>query len=105
MEDSNSQAKTLENERINRMITEMTKSGEQLQIGHKLIYQFENLRGFYTGLLKIALNQNSSDSEVKLSGSLLVNYLRRNWDNEAFVSVEEKMVRLFHIGNSCFVNS
>lgn len=100
MED-NSNAKTIETEKIYSIVNEMTKRSDQLEIGHTIVKQFEHLRGFYIGLLKICLNQNSSDANVKLSGSLLMNYLRRNWDNEAFVSVEEKMVVNFKLGNPC----
>lgn len=93
MEEINSNVNRLEPEKIYSIVTGMTRSAEQLETGHKTISQFEHMRGFYAGLLKISLSPSSNDSEVKLSGSMLLNYLRRNWDNESCVSVEEKMVK------------
>ena len=85
----NNQILTPEN--INFMIDEMISNPKKLSQGHILITKYEIIKGFYISLLQIALNENTQKSKIKLSASILMNYLRKNWSDDNFICLEEKM--------------
>lgn len=78
---------------MNTTIIEMLKDPHKLSQGHKFLSQYEKCPGFYISLLKIVFlsEPNSQKSLIKLSSSILLNYLRNNWSDENYITLEEKM--------------
>lgn len=98
MEDQNNTNSTNNNEQetvtpdiMKKIIEDLLSNPNKLSNGYSLFANLECCRGFYTSLLFIVLNNQSSKNEIKLSSSVLLNFLRRNWNDDNFISIEEKM--------------
>lgn len=77
--------------KINQIITDMTTNPHLLSKGHLIITELEHSQGFYLSLLQIVFNPMTSTLKQKLSSSILLNYLRKNWSDESFIGINEKM--------------
>lgn len=78
-------------EDIHNMLTDMINSPHKLSIGHRIFAQYETTKGFYSALLANVLNGSNQRSLIKLSSSVLKNYLTKNWGDENFIGLEEKI--------------
>ena len=90
---------------MQNLLYEMLKNPDKLSKGGKIISKLEIIPGFYISLLNIALNitnyintENNTNinkaeakSLIKMSASILLNYLTKNWNDENFINLKEKM--------------
>lgn len=101
----NNKPSTITKEYMHSHLIEMLKSSDKLSNGHKLMSQLEKTPGFYLSLLSISLNCNnyfSSNMHVslnakeiisltKMASSILLNYLTKNWNDENYILLQEKI--------------
>lgn len=59
------------------IIQDMIRNPSQLASGFNIFSTIQGCRGFYISLLKIILESNSSNSEIKLASSVILNFLRK----------------------------
>ena len=90
---------------IQNILYEMLKDPNKLSKGHKTMAKLEVIPGFYLSLLNISLNitnyinkDNNNNKEkaeakslVKMSSTILLNYLTKNWNDENYIQLKEKM--------------
>ena len=89
MENINEEVVTFEI--MKQIINEMCFDNTKLQEGYSLFTKIEFVRGFYTSLLTIVYDKDSRTNEIKLSSSVLMLFLRRNWSDYNYMSLQEKM--------------
>lgn len=92
----NKEPNNIDSERVTtdimkQIINEMVTYPVKLQSGYSLFSKIETCRGFYSSLLTLILCNQCSKSEIKLASSVLLNFLRKNWSDDNFISIEEKM--------------
>jgi hypothetical protein len=73
------------------IIQDMIRNPSQLASGFNIFSTIQGCRGFYISLLKIILESNSSNSEIKLASSVILNFLRKNWSDESGIFPDEKL--------------
>lgn len=73
------------------IIQDMIRNPSQLASGFNIFSTIQGCRGFYISLLKIILESNSSNSEIKLASSVILNFLRKNWSDETGIFPDEKL--------------
>lgn len=88
---NNNEQEIVTPEIMKKIICDLLNDPNKLKTGFTLFSNLECCRGFYTSLLYITLNNQSSKNEIKLASSVLLNFLRRNWSDDNFISIEEKM--------------
>lgn len=82
---------TVSPEIMRNILYDMITNPAKLEKGYSLFTNIEQCRGFYVSLLFIVLDKKSSSNEIKLASSVLFNFLRKNWADDTFITVEEKM--------------
>lgn len=73
------------------IINDMIIDPKKLQTGFSLFSKIEYCKGFYITLLQMVLDKSSKHSEIRLAASVLLNFLRKNWSDDNYISLEEKM--------------
>jgi hypothetical protein len=89
---------------MKQIVQEMINDPKKLESGYSLFTKIEYCRGFYVSLLSIVLDNNSKPSEIKFASTVFLNFIRRNWCDDSFICIEEKM-ELFAALTSSFLHS
>lgn len=92
MEDNvNVESEIINSEVMLNILRDMIHNPSQLAMGFNIFSTIQGCRGFYVSLLKIILDSNSSNSEIKLASSVILNFLRKNWSDENAIFPDEKL--------------
>ncbi len=89
---------------MKQIVQEMISDPKKLESGYSLFTKIEYCRGFYISLLSIVLDESSKKSEIKFASSVFLNFIRRNWCDDSFICIEEKM-ELFSVLTNNFLHS
>lgn len=89
---------------MKQIVQEMINDPKKLESGYSLFTKIEYCRGFYISLLSVVLDENSKKSEIKFASTIFLNFIRRNWCDDTFICIEEKM-ELFAVLTSNFFHT
>lgn len=89
---------------MKQIVYEMINDPKKLESGYSLFTKIEYCRGFYISLLSIVLDETSKKNEIKFASSVFLNFIRRNWCDDSFICIEEKM-ELFSALTSSFLHT
>ena len=96
MEENNNQNKITRNviefNKMEEMIDTMTKDPYSLKKGYNIFLEIEKHRNFYVNLLQIIFSGKHTEQHVKLSCSVLKNFLIKNWSDDSCITNEERLV-------------
>jgi len=84
--------KIIECEELEHILKQMVSDPNVLKNGYKILSEYEMHNKFLLNLLNIAVNPETQGDLRKLVCSTLKLFMKKNWDNEMFISNTEKMV-------------
>ena len=76
---------------MRKIILDMIINPSKLQTGYELFSKIETCKGFYISLINVTLHPESKPNEIKLAASVASNFLRKNWSDDNFITIEEKL--------------
>ena len=93
--------RVMEMSKTEELLRSMVENPDLLKQGYKVFSSFETHQNFYLNFLKMIFESNSNDVVKKLASSSLKIFLKKNWCDENYILVDEKMVQLLYnyIGN------
>ena len=77
----------------------MLSDGNTLKNGYNILKEVETLNKFHLHMLNIVLNPQTSVQLRKLATCSLKIFIKKNWNDETYISFTEKMVAIYYIIN------
>jgi hypothetical protein len=90
---------SIEYEKIEEMLINMSKDPNLLKQGYSLISSYEKCRNFYLNFLKVIFISNLDSKVKKLAASTLRIFLNKNWSDDEYITNEERMVNIAYLLN------
>ncbi len=87
------ETRIIEYEELEHKFKMMISDPQTLKNGYTILKEFEAYNKFHLNLLNIILSHNSSNDLRKLVSCSLKIFIKNNWNNEAYISYTEKLVR------------
>lgn len=89
------ETRVIEYDDLENKFKSMVSDSNSLKNGHKILSEFEKFNKFHLNMLKIIVNKETSGNLRKLVCISLRIFLKKNWNDEAYISHLEKMVLFF----------
>jgi len=84
--------KNIEYDDLEQKLKLMLSNSNDLKNGYNILKEVETFNKFHLNLLNIVLNPQSDNQLRKLACCSLKIFIKKNWNNEAYISFTEKMV-------------
>lgn len=90
--ESISERATVEYEKVEELLLNMTKDADILRRGYSLVANYEKNKYFYLNILKVIFSSEQDIKVKKLAASTFKIFLNKNWCDDEYMTNEERMV-------------
>jgi hypothetical protein len=87
----------VEYETIEASLVSMSRDPNLLKAGYNSFAAFEKNRNFYLNFLKVIFSSECCEQVRKLAASTLKIFLNKNWNDDGYITNEERLVSLYKI--------